>query len=220
MSTRTLNLTDRLYDYLLGAALRETEVQRRLREATRGIDGAEMQIAPEQAQLMGFAARLMGARRAIEIGTFTGYSALAVALALPEDGKLICCDINHETTSVARRFWAEARVAAKIDLRLGPARETLDALLVAGGEGSFDLAFIDADKPGYDGYYERCLRLLRPGGLAMIDNMLWGGTVADARRRDASTQAIRALTTKIRDDERVDMCLVPIGDGLMLARKR
>lgn len=220
MSPRTLDLTDRLYAYLLDVALREQPLQRRLREVTEGLPGASMQISPEQGQLMAFLVRLIGARRGIEVGTFTGYSALAVALALPEDGELICCDVNAETTAVARRFWAEAKVASRIDLRLAPALDTLDALLVNGEEGKFDFVFIDADKGNYDAYYERALRLLRVGGLAMIDNVLWGGAVANPRDRDSSTQAIRKLNAKIRDDQRVDMVLVPIGDGLTLVRKR
>lgn len=220
MSPRTLDLTDRLYAYMLDVALREQPLQRRLREVTEGLPGASMQISPEQGQLMAFLVRLIGARRGIEVGTFTGYSALAVALALPEDGELICCDVNAETTAVARRFWAEANVASRIDLRLAPALDTLDALLVKGEEGKFDFVFIDADKGNYDAYYERALRLLRGGGLAMIDNVLWGGAVANPRDRDASTQAIRKLNAKIRDDQRVDMVLVPIGDGLTLVRKR
>lgn len=179
-----------------------------------------MQISPDQGQFMALLARLIGARRAIEIGTFTGYSALAVALALPEDGRLICCDINAETTALARRFWAEAGVAAKIDLRIAPATETLDALLAAGEAGRFDMVFIDADKTAYDGYYERALGLLRAGGLVVIDNVLWDGAVADPRETGASTRALRALNAKIRDDQRVDASLVAIGDGVTLARKR
>jgi caffeoyl-CoA O-methyltransferase len=220
MSPRTIEMTDRLYDYVMATGLREDQVQRRLREVTAKMPGAGMQIAPDQGQFMAMIVRLIGARRAIEVGTFTGYSALSMAQALPADGRLICCDVNAETTAVAREHWAKAGVADRIDLRIAPALATLDSLLAGGETGKFDLAFIDADKPNYDGYYERCLRLLRPGGLIMIDNVLWSGAVADARDRDASTQAIRALNAKIHDDERVDMCLLPIGDGLMLARKR
>ena len=220
MTSRTLNLTDRVYRYILETGLRELPVQRRLREATAGLPGAEMQISPDQGQFMAFLVRLMGARRAIEIGTYTGYSALAVALALPADGRLVCCDVDAETTAIGRRYWAEAGVAGKIDLRLAPALETLDALLAAAEAGSFDLAFVDADKPNYGSYYERCLRLLRQGGLMLVDNVLWGGDVADGRRRDASTSAIRALNAKIQADRRVDMCLLALGDGVTMARKK
>ena len=164
--------------------------------------------------------RLIGVRRAVEVGTYTGYSALAVALAMPADGRLICCDVNAETTKVAREHWVKAGVADKIDLRIAPALATLDTLLAGKEAGQFDMAFIDADKTNYDAYYERCLRLLRIGGLILIDNVLWGGAVADPGDREASTQVIRALNAKIQADERVDMCLLPIGDGLTLARKR
>ena len=163
---------------------------------------------------------LIGARRTLEIGTFTGYSALAVALALPPDGRVVACDINEETAAVARRYWAEAGVADKIDLRLAPAGETLAGLIAEGRAGSFDFAFIDADKQGYDAYYEACLELLRPGGLIAVDNVLWDGAVADPERDDPDTRAIRALNEKIRDDRRVSLSLLPIGDGLTLARKR
>jgi caffeoyl-CoA O-methyltransferase len=219
MSPRMIEMTDRLYDYLLEATLREHPVQRKLREATRGIAGAGMQISPDQGQFMALLARVIGARRVIEVGTFTGYSALAVALALPPDGQMVCCDINPETTAVARRFWTEAGVADKIDLRIAPALETLDALLAADGRGRYDMIFIDADKTAYDAYYERGLELLRSGGLILVDNVLWGGAVADPKDRDTSTRAIRALNKKIRDDARVDMSLLTIGDGLTVARK-
>jgi predicted O-methyltransferase YrrM len=220
MSRRTLNLSNALYEYLLAETLREHPVQHALRGVTAKQPRSGMQISPEQGQFMGLMVRLVGARRAIEIGTFTGYSALAIALALPADGTLICCDINPDTTAIAREHWNKAGVAAKIDLRIGPALATIDALLAGGMAGQFDLAFIDADKSAYDAYYEGCLRLIRPGGLIMIDNVLWGGSVADPSDRETSTQAIRTLNAKINADERVDMCLLPIGDGLMLARKR
>jgi len=220
MSPRTLNLTEALYDYLQKHALREQPVQKALRTVTAKLPGAGMQIAPEQGQFMALLVRLIGARHAIEIGTFTGYSALAVALALPPDGKLICCDINPDTTAIALEHWKKAGVASKIDLRIGPALETLDRLIAEENAGRFDLAFIDANKTGYDSYYERCLTLMRSGGLILIDNVLWGGSVADPADRDSSTKAIRSLNAKIQADERVDMCLLPIGDGVMMARKR
>jgi len=220
MAPRTLNLTEKLHRYLLSETLREHPVQRELRAVTAKLPGAGMQIGPEQGQFMGFLVRLMGARLAVEVGTFTGYSALAIALALPDDGRLICCDINADTTSIGREHWRRAGVSDKIDLRIGPALATLEGLVAGPSRGRFDLAFIDADKGAYDAYYERCVELVRPGGLIIIDNVLWGGAVADPSDRSASTEAIRALNAKINDDERVDMCLLPLGDGLMLARKR
>ena len=219
MSRRTLNLDDTLYDYVLAHSLREQAVQAALREATRTHRYAGMQISPEQGQFMALLVKLMGARRAIEIGVFTGYSALTVALSLPDDGRLLACDISDEYTRVGRPFWAEAGVAHKIDLRIAPALETLDAEIASGATGRYDFAFIDADKTGYDAYVERCLTLLRPGGLIAIDNVLWDGAVArDAK--DADTRALQALNTKLYRDERVDLSLLPIGDGLTLARKR
>ena len=219
MSSRSIGLSDALRDYLVDVSVRESQAQRRLREETASLDRAGMQISPEQGQLMRLLVRLIGARRAIEIGVFTGYSALSVALALPEDGELIACDVDEEWTAVARRYWAEAGVASKIRLALAPALETLDALLADGRAGEFDLAFIDADKTGYDRYYERCLDLLRPGGLVLIDNVLWGGAVIDPDDDSEDTAAIRALNAKLKDDARVDACMVPVGDGLTLARK-
>ena len=219
MSSRSIGLSDALRDYLVDVSVRESQAQRRLREETASLDRAGMQISPEQGQLMRLLVRLVGARRAIEIGVFTGYSALSVALALPEDGELIACDVDEEWTAVARRYWAEAGVASKIRLALAPALETLDALLADGRAGEFDLAFIDADKTGYDRYYERCLDLLRPGGLVLIDNVLWGGAVIDPDDDSEDTAAIRALNAKLKDDARVDACMVPVGDGLTLARK-
>lgn len=220
MSRRSLTLSDDLYDYLLAHGVRESPVARRLREETALLPMGRMQISPEQGALMQMLVRLAGARRALEIGTFTGYSALAVAAALPPDGRLIACDVSAEWTAVARRYWQEAGVADRIDLRLGPALDTLAGLLGSGAAGSFDFVFIDADKPGYDAYYEGALRLLRAGGLVGIDNTLWSGAVVDAARQDADTVAIRALNAKIRDDARVEIALLPIGDGLTLARKR
>jgi predicted O-methyltransferase YrrM len=179
-----------------------------------------MQIAPEQGQFMALLVRLLGARRCLEVGVFTGYSTLAVALALPPEGRVIACDISAEYTAIARRHWDAAGVAGRIELRLGPAADTLDALLAAGGAGSYDFAFIDADKPAYPAYYERCLALLRPGGLIAVDNTLWGGAVADPADQEADTRAIRAFNGRLHGDARVDLSLAPIGDGLSLARKR
>ncbi len=220
MSSRTIELTDALYQYLLASSLREPPVLRRLREETATMRFAGMQIAPEQGQFMALMVRLLGARRTLEVGTFTGYSSLCVALALPADGRLVACDISEDYTAVARRYWAEAGVADKIELRLGPALDSLDGLIAQGQDGTFDFVFIDADKKSYDAYYERGLELSRPGGLIAVDNMLWNGKVADDLAHDADTRAIRALAAKAQGDERVDISLVPIGDGLLLARKR
>ncbi len=220
MSSRTLFLTEPLYRYLLSVSLREPEILQRLREETSRDAMAEMQISPEQGQLMSLLVKLMGAARVLEIGVYTGYSSLSVALALPQNGKLIACDISREWTDVARRYWREAGVDHLVELHLAPAMETLDGLLAKKEAGTFDFIFIDADKQNYDGYYERCLSLLRPGGLLAIDNVFWGGRVADRRVRDADTRAIRALNKKIGDDSRVDASMVSIGDGLTLARKR
>ena len=219
-TNRTIGLNERLYAYLVEQTLREPEIMRRLRAETSRLPRGTMQISPEQGQLMGLLTRLIGARRALEIGTFTGYSALAMALALPADGRLICCDMSEEWTRTAKRFWRDAGVADRIDLRLAPAAETLAALRAAGEAGRFDFAFIDADKENYDLYYENCLKLVRPGGLIAVDNALWHGYVADPAYQDADTVAIRALNRKVRNDPRVDMVLVPIGDGLPLARRR
>jgi predicted O-methyltransferase YrrM len=210
-----MGLPDRLVDYIIATGVRETAVQRRLRAATRRIPMAGMQIGPEQAALMQLLVRAIGARRCIEIGTFTGYSALAVALALPPGGRIVCCDISEEWTSMARIYWKQAGVSRKIDLRLGPALATLASL-----KGRFDFAFIDADKTNYWNYYERCLKLVRRGGLIAIDNTLWGGSVIDASKQSADTRAIRAFNRRLHRDRRVDLSLVPIGDGLTLALKR
>ena len=219
MANRTLNLDATLLDYVVAHSVREHPAQVALREATRAHPHAGMQISPEQGQFMALLVRLIGARRALEIGVFTGYSALAVALALPDDGRLLACDISDEYTRVGRPFWQQAGVAQKIDLRLAPALATLDAQLAEGAAGGFDFAFIDADKSGYDAYYERCLRLLRPGGLIAIDNTLWGGAVARPAQ-DADTEALQRLNAKLHQDQRIDLSLLPIGDGLTLARKR
>lgn len=220
MSNRTLSMTDEIHRYLLAHSVREPEVLARLRSVTSVMPDANMQIGPEQGQFMALLARLIGARRCIELGVFTGYSSLVVALALPEDGRLVACDINEKWTSIARQFWREAGVEKKIELKLQPAQKTLEELLAAEGEGKYDYAFIDADKPRYSEYYELLLRLIRPGGLILADNTLWSGKLADPDVNDADTLALRAFNTKLLDDDRVDISLVPIGDGLTLARKR
>ena len=219
MSNRTIRMNDALDAYLGRVSLRETDVQRRLREETAVLEYAGMQISPVQGQLMRMLAGLVGARRAIEVGVFTGYSALSVALALPEDGELVACDVNEEWTAIARRYWSEAGVASKIRLEIAPAVETLDNLVREGRGGEFDIAFIDADKTSYDLYYERCLELLRPGGLVLVDNVLWGGKVADETDRSEDTVALRAFNAKLRDDSRIELCMLPVGDGLTIARK-
>lgn len=220
VSNRTITIDDDLHAYMLRVSLRETDLMRRLREETAALPRRSMQIAPEQGQFMALLVRLTGARRIIEVGTFTGYSALAMAQALPPGGRIIACDVSEEWTAVARRYWAEAGVADRIDLRLAPARDTLDALLADGEAGRTDLVFIDADKVNYANYYERALILLRPGGVILVDNVLWGGSVINPAKTDADTEAIRAFNTALVADERVDLSLVPIGDGLTLARKR
>lgn len=220
MSTRTIEIDDRLHQYLLAHTLREHPVLRELREETARMPQARMQISPEQGQLMQLLVELTGAKKILEVGTFTGYSATAMALALPEDGRVVCCDVSHEFTNVARRAWKSAGVEGKIELHLQPAVTTLDALIHSGQAGTFDLAFIDADKAHYDAYYERALTLLRVGGLVMVDNVLWSGRVCDPTIDDADTVAIRALNGKIHADARVTQAMLPIGDGLTLARKR
>ncbi len=219
MTAKTLQLSDALHAYLMANSPPETRVQRALRAATDRMPNATMQIAPEQGHFLRLLVKLTGARRCVEIGTFTGYSALAMALALPPGGKIVCCDLNEDWTSTARKYWALASVSGKIQLRLGPALATLDALL-PGNKGKFDLAFIDADKTNYRNYYERCLKLVRRGGLIAIDNTLWYGRVVDRRDRSADTRAIRAFNRRLCRDPRVEMALVPIGDGLTLALKR
>ena len=216
---RTLDLDDTLYDYVLAHSLREHPVQRALREAADALPHAVMQIGPDQAQFMAFLVRLMGARRTLEIGVFRGYSALSVALALPDDGHLLACDVSDEYTRTARQYWDAAGVAHKIDLVLGPARDTLDARIAAGDAGTFDFAFVDADKPAYDDYYERCLVLVREGGVIAFDNVLWSGDVARPAQSE-DTAALQALNDKLHGDPRIDLTLLAIGDGLTLARKR
>ena len=221
MSRRTLTVDDALLDYVIANGVREHPELTALREATRSHPRAGMQISPEQGQLMQMLVRLTEARQCIEIGVFTGYSALAVALALPEDGRILACDISDEYTRVGRPYWKRAGVEHKIELVLEPAINTLDARLAVGHAGRYDFAFIDADKTGYADYYERCLQLLRPGGLIAIDNVLWSGRVArPAETGDADTLALQHLNRILHDDPRIDIALLPIGDGLTLARKR
>jgi len=219
MAHRSL-LPEAIDRYLGTVIVHETPVQKRLRAETAKLAEGGMQIGADQGVFLAFLARLIGARRAIEIGTFTGYSALSVASALPPDGRLVCCDVSEEWTSIARRYWAEAGLADRIELRIGPARETLAKLRERDGPGSYDFAFIDADKTGYDAYYEGCLELIRAGGLIAIDNVLWSGTVADPADVRPDTVALRTLNAKIRDDRRVDASLVSLGDGVMLVRKK
>ena len=220
MTERTLPLDDRLQRYVAAHGARETALQRGLRRVTQRMPRASMQIGAVQGALLQVLVRATGARRCLEIGTFTGYSALAVALALPKSGRIVCCDVSEEWTAIARRYWRRAGVTGKIDLRLAPALQTLDALLDEGAAGSFDFAFIDADKTNYAGYYERCLKLVRRGGLIAVDNTLWGGSVVDARNRTVDTRAIRAFNRRLIRDRRVHVALVPVGDGLTLALRR
>jgi predicted O-methyltransferase YrrM len=220
MSRRTLTLNDRVHDYVVRHNREHPELAK-LREETAAHPRASMQISPEQGALLQMLVKLVSARRTIEVGVFTGYSALAVALALPADGRILACDISDEFTRIARPYWQRAGVAAKIDLVLEPALHTLDARLATGEAGHYDFAFIDADKVSYDGYYERCLKLLRTGGLIAIDNVLWGGRVAydDVASDDADTAALQRLNDKLQSDERIELAFLPIGDGLTLARK-
>jgi len=220
MSRTTIHVDDQLLDYIREVSVRESELTRQLREETGELEMAQMQVSPEQGQLMRLLAQVLGTNKAIEIGTFTGYSAICVAEAMPEEGRLVTCDVEEEWTAIAERYWERAGLEDRIELHVRPAAETIDALLEQGEAATFDFAFIDADKENYDRYYEGCLDLLRPGGLVGIDNTLWFGRVADPGVTDEKTEAIRALNDKIADDERVDPSLVPIGDGLMLARKR
>ncbi|NET03533.1 MAG: methyltransferase domain-containing protein [Merismopedia sp. SIO2A8] len=220
MANQTIGLDSELYNYLLSISLREPEILTQLRQETAQHTMSRMQTAPEQGQFMALLVQLMGAKKTLEIGVFTGYSSLAVALALPPEGKLVACDLSQEYTAIARRYWQQAGVADKIELHLAPAVETLDKLLAQGQADSFDFAFIDADKSNYDAYYERSLQLVRPGGLIAIDNVLWSGRVADSQVQDNKTKAIRALNQKLSQDQRINLSLVPIADGLTLALKR
>lgn len=220
MSASTIPLTPELRAYLLRVGVREDPLLARLREETASHPAARMQICPEQGAVMTMLARLLCVRRALEVGTFTGYSSLALLQGMPDFGSLTCCDLSAEYTAVARRYWAEARVSHRVDLRLGPALDTLDALIAEGRAGSYDLAFVDADKENYLGYHERCLSLVRPGGVILYDNVLWGGSVLDAQDRRPPTVAIRALNDFLARDARVDVVMLPVGDGLTLARRR
>ncbi len=215
MAGRAPFLPEKISRYIAEHAVREPEVLRELRQATQSVSGAGMQIGADQGQLMALLVRLMGARRCLEIGTYTGYSALAVALALPADGRIVCCDLSEEWTAVGKPFWRKAGVEGKIDLRLGPALETLATL-----EGPFDFAFIDADKENYLGYYERCYELVRPGGLIAVDNVLWSGEVANPQAQDAATMALRAFNDLVHQDARVELAMLSIGDGVTLLWKR
>lgn len=219
MSETTLNLTPRLYEYLQHYSLRESPILKQLREQTHSMSMHQMQISPEQGQFMQMLVQLMNARKTLEIGVFTGYSTLAVAQALPADGKIIACDINVEWTKIAKRYWEMAGVSRKIDLRLAPALETLQNLIDQSETDTFDFVFIDADKKNYSAYYEKSLELIRPGGLIVIDNVLWSGDVADPLVHDENTEAIRALNTMLLTDERVTISMLPLGDGVTLVRK-
>ena len=219
MSNRTLSLSDCVYDYLLAVSVQESDVLTQLREETAGIEFSEMQIAPEQGQFMALLAKLIGARRALEIGTFTGYSSISIASALPEDGEMICCDDSEEWTTMAKKYWRQAGLEDRIQLKLGDASKTLRGLIDAGETGAFDFVFIDADKQNYQDYYELSLQLTRDGGLIAVDNTLWSGAVADPSNMEPGTRAIRKFNEMIKQDERVEISLVPIGDGLTLARK-
>ncbi|MBP0000571.1 MAG: class I SAM-dependent methyltransferase [Cyanobacteria bacterium SID2] len=220
MSNKTLGLSPQLHDYLISVSVREPELLTQLREETAKLPMSQMQIAPEQGQFMALLVQLMGVTKALEVGVFTGYSSLIVALALPKNGKLVACDVDEDYTSIARRYWEKAGVSEKIDLHLAPALETLDRLLEDGQAETFDFAFIDADKRNYPNYYEKSLQLVRPGGLIAVDNVLWSGQVADPEDMDKRTEAIREFNQKIHEDDRVTLSLVPIADGLTLALKR
>ena len=220
MSNKTIDLNDRLYNYIQSVSVRETELLRSLWQETAKHPMGIMQVAPEQGQFMAMLVKLMGAKKTIELGVFTGYSSLVVALALPVDGRIVACDVNEEYTAIASRYWEKAGVADKIDLHLVPAIITLETLIAKGETETFDFAFIDADKSNYDNYYELCLQLIRPGGLIAIDNVLWGGKVADREVTDNRTQTMRNLNKKIYRDDRVDIGLIPIADGLTLAMKK
>lgn len=221
MSSRTLQVTEAIHDYLLSVSLREPAILTKLREETAKLEAAGMQISPEQGQFMRLLVKMLGAKRTLEVGVFTGYSALSVALVLPDDGQIVACDVHEEWTAMARRYWHAAGIAHKIDLYLAPATETLAALV--GNEanhGTFDFAFIDADKANYATYYDQVFKLIRRGGVIAIDNVLWGGSLADESHQDEDSNALRALNQQLHKDDRIDLSLVPIGDGLTLARKR
>lgn len=220
MTTGSIGLNPAVYDYLCDVSLREADILKELRDETAQLDKGVMQISPEQGQFMALMARLIGARRHLEIGTFTGYSALAVALALPDDGEVICCDVNDEWTSIGRRYWDRAGVGDRVRLHIRPALETLAELIETDGPDSFDMAFIDADKQPYIDYYEMSLTLVRPGGLILVDNVLWGGSVSDPSKNGGSLRGIRGFNAHIKEDKRVDISMIPLGDGVFMARKR
>lgn len=220
MAYKTSGLEKSLYEYLQSVSLREPEILAQLRQETAQHPSSRMQITPEQGQFMALLVELMGAKKTLDIGVFTGYSSLVVALALPPDGKVVACDLSEEYTAIARRYWQQAGVAHKVELHIAPALDTLDRLIAAGEAGTFDFAFIDADKNNYGNYYERSLQLLRPGGLIAIDNVLQSGRVAAPQEQDKITNSIRAFNQKLHQDPRITMSLVPIADGLTLALKR
>ncbi len=220
MSGKSIGLSDELQAYLLRWGVREPDILRRLREETQALPQHNMQIAPEQGAFLAFMVELTGARRCLELGTFTGYSSLAVALALPADGTLLCCDVSDEWTGIARRYWAEAGVADRVELRLGPALDTLDALLAGGAESTYDLAFVDADKVTYPAYYDRLLRLVRPGGLMLWDNVFMAGEVLDAGADDANVRAVQELNERLAGDERIGLSMLPLADGVTMVRRR
>ncbi len=220
MGKKTLQLDDSLYEYLLSVSLRENSVLTELRNETNKMEMRIMQISADQGQFMAMLVKLMDVKKIIEIGTFTGYSALAMALALPEDGELIACDISEQWTSIAKKYWQQAGVENKIKLKLAPAEETMKSLLKNNAEATFDLAFIDADKQNQEVYFEYCLQLLRPGGVILVDNVLWNGSVIDDKDDSADTHAIRLFNQKIFKDDRVDISMIPVGDGITLARKK
>jgi caffeoyl-CoA O-methyltransferase len=217
---KAIGLDSSLYDYVLSVSLREPEVLRALREETAQHPRGVMQVAPDQGQFLGFLVNLIGVRKALEIGVFTGYSSLSIALALPPEGQLVACDVSAEYTAIARRYWEKAGVADKVNLRIAPALETLDRLITEGESDSFDLAFIDADKENYQNYFERSLQLVRPGGLIVVDNVLWSGSVADPSKQEATTQALRQFNKALHTDERVTLSMIPMADGITLAIKR
>ena len=220
MSAKTILMDDQLLEYLRQNAVREPKVLQELREETQQLPNARMQISSEQGQLMAMLVKLVNARKIVEVGTFTGYSSTVMALAMPPEGRLVACDVSEEYTQIARKFWQKAGVDEQIQLILGKAKESLKQLLQADGQESFDLAFIDADKTAYTEYYEYCLKLIQPGGLILVDNVLWGGQVADSSNHDMDTETLRAFNAALSSDHRIDLCMVPIGDGLTIARKR
>ncbi len=220
MSIKSRGLSDELHAYMVQVGVREPPILARLRDETARLPEQDMQIAPEQGAFMALLVEIVGARRCLELGTFTGYSSLSVALALPRDGHIVCCDVSKEWTDVARRYWAEAGVEGRVELRLAPAMETLDEMLADGQDDTFDFAFLDADKRNYPAYYERILRLLRSGGLLCVDNVFWGGDVVRPEVDDEDVRAVRALNERLASDDRVTISMVPIADGLTLARKR